>query len=86
MAAGSLLGVWDCPFVSCLRVHFSSSLCIVNDELFVRDASPNETQSMSSIPVSSSTSSSVFILSKEQQEMVQAFSTQSGMKLEWSQK
>uniref|UniRef100_A0ABI7YKE5 TAP-C domain-containing protein n=1 Tax=Felis catus TaxID=9685 RepID=A0ABI7YKE5_FELCA len=70
----------------CLRVHFSSSLCIVNDELFVRDASPNETQSMSSIPVSSSTSSSVFILSKEQQEMVQAFSTQSGMKPEWSQK
>ncbi|GAB5584767.1 nuclear RNA export factor 2-like [Prionailurus iriomotensis] len=55
----------------------NSSLCIVNDELFVRDASPNETQSMSSIPVSSSTSSSVFILSKEQQEMVQAFSTQS---------
>uniref|UniRef100_A0ABI7YH19 Nuclear RNA export factor 3 n=1 Tax=Felis catus TaxID=9685 RepID=A0ABI7YH19_FELCA len=64
----------------------NSSLCIVNDELFVRDASPNETQSMSSIPVSSSTSSSVFILSKEQQEMVQAFSTQSGMKPEWSQK
>ncbi|XP_030161491.1 nuclear RNA export factor 2-like isoform X1 [Lynx canadensis] len=64
----------------------NSSLCIVNDELFVRDVSPNETQSMSSIPVSSSTSSSVFILSKEQQEMVQAFSTQSGMKLEWSQK
>uniref|UniRef100_A0A673UH51 Nuclear RNA export factor 2 n=1 Tax=Suricata suricatta TaxID=37032 RepID=A0A673UH51_SURSU len=64
----------------------NSSLCIVNDELFVRDASPSKTQSMSSIPVSPSTSSSVFTLSKEQQEMVQAFSIQSQMKLEWSHK
>ncbi|XP_077611982.1 nuclear RNA export factor 2-like [Crocuta crocuta] len=64
----------------------NSSVCIVNDELFVRDASPSKTQSMSSIPVSSFTSSSVFTLSKEQQEMVQAFSIQSGMKLDWAQK
>nr|XP_037851561.1 nuclear RNA export factor 2 isoform X1 [Chlorocebus sabaeus] len=64
----------------------SSSLCIVNDELFVRDASPQETQSAFSIPVSTLSSSSEPSLSQEQQEMVQAFSAQSGMKLEWSQK
>uniref|UniRef100_A0A2K6LGV8 NTF2 domain-containing protein n=1 Tax=Rhinopithecus bieti TaxID=61621 RepID=A0A2K6LGV8_RHIBE len=64
----------------------SFSLCIVNDELFVRDASPQETQSAFSIPVSTLSSSSEPSLSQEQQEMVQAFSAQSGMKLEWSQK
>ncbi|XP_008067687.1 nuclear RNA export factor 2-like, partial [Carlito syrichta] len=64
----------------------NSSLCIVNDELSVRDASPKETQSTFSIPKSSSSSSSEPALSPEQQEMVQAFSVQSGMKLEWSQK
>ncbi|XP_023053086.1 nuclear RNA export factor 2 isoform X1 [Piliocolobus tephrosceles] len=64
----------------------SSSLCIVNDELFVRDASPQETQSAFSIPMSTLSSSSEPSLSQEQQEMVQAFSAQSGMKLEWSQK
>ncbi|KAB1252656.1 Nuclear RNA export factor 3 [Camelus dromedarius] len=62
------------------------SLCIVNDELFVRDASPSEPQSAFSIPVPTLTSSSVHTGSREQQEMVQAFSTQSGMKLEWAQK
>lgn len=71
--------VWGCIFLS-------SSLCIVNDELFVRDASPQETQSAFSIPVSTLSSSSEPSLSQEQQEMVQAFSAQSGMKLEWSQK
>ncbi|XP_064218376.1 nuclear RNA export factor 2-like [Aotus nancymaae] len=64
----------------------NSSLCIVNDELFVRDVSPPETQSAFSIPVSTPSSSSEPSLSQEQQEMVQAFSAQSGMKLEWSQK
>lgn len=67
---------------NCLRVHFFSSVCIVNDELFVRDTSSKETQSTLSTPCSSS----VPALSQEQQEMVQAFSTQSGMKLEWSHK
>uniref|UniRef100_A0A8D1TXA0 NTF2 domain-containing protein n=1 Tax=Sus scrofa TaxID=9823 RepID=A0A8D1TXA0_PIG len=65
----------------------SSSLCIVNDELFVREASPSETQSAAFfIPVPTASASSVCTLSQELQEMVQAFSTQSGMKLEWSQK
>ncbi|XP_035581541.1 nuclear RNA export factor 2-like isoform X2 [Zalophus californianus] len=64
----------------------NSSLCIVNDELFVRDATPTETQSAFSNQEPTLTPSSVPTLSQEQQKMVHAFSTQSGMKLEWSQK
>ncbi|XP_046504914.1 nuclear RNA export factor 1-like, partial [Equus quagga] len=64
----------------------SSSLCIVNDQLFVRDATPDETQRAFFMPVPTPTSSSVPTVSQEQQEMVQAFSTQSGMNFEWSQK
>ncbi|XP_070113007.1 nuclear RNA export factor 2-like [Equus caballus] len=64
----------------------NSSLCIVNDQLFVRDATPNETQRAFFMPDPTPTSSSVPTVSQEQQEMVQAFSTQSGMNLEWSQK
>uniref|UniRef100_A0A8C4LQH5 Nuclear RNA export factor 2 n=1 Tax=Equus asinus TaxID=9793 RepID=A0A8C4LQH5_EQUAS len=63
----------------------NSSLCIVNDQLFVRDATPDETQRAFFMPVPTPTSSSVPTVSQEQQEMVQAFSTQSGMNLEWSQ-
>ncbi|KAJ1058054.1 hypothetical protein K5549_015279 [Capra hircus] len=64
----------------------SSSLCIVNDELFVMEASPKNTQSAFSIPVPTPSTSSVATLSEEQQQMVQAFSTQSGMNCQWSQK
>ncbi|KAB0372410.1 hypothetical protein FD755_016202, partial [Muntiacus reevesi] len=64
----------------------SSSLCIVNDELFVMEASPKNTQSAFSIPVPTPSTSSVTTFSKEQQQMVQAFSTQSGMNCQWSQK
>ncbi|XP_070320766.1 nuclear RNA export factor 2 isoform X2 [Odocoileus virginianus] len=64
----------------------SSSLCIVNDELFVMEASPKNTQSAFSIPVPIPPTSSVATFSKEQQQMVQAFSTQSGMNCQWSQK
>ncbi|KAM9041185.1 nuclear RNA export factor 2-like [Megaptera novaeangliae] len=52
-----------------------SSLCIVNDELFVRDASPSETQSVFSIPAPTPTSSSMHTLSQEQQDIMQASST-----------
>ncbi|XP_059992933.1 nuclear RNA export factor 3-like [Lagenorhynchus albirostris] len=38
--------------------HYAS-LCIVNDELFVRDADPSETQSVFSIPLPTPTSSSM---------------------------
>lgn len=36
------------PSINCPHVHFSSSLCIVNDELFVREASPSEAQRLHS--------------------------------------
>ncbi|XP_005351957.1 nuclear RNA export factor 1 [Microtus ochrogaster] len=66
----------------------NSGLCIINDELFVRNASPEEIQRAFAMPAPAPTPSSspVPTLSPEQQEMLQAFSTQSGMNLEWSQK
>ncbi|XP_016018091.1 nuclear RNA export factor 3 isoform X1 [Rousettus aegyptiacus] len=64
----------------------SSSLCIMNDELFVRDTTPKESQSEFSIQVPTPITSSLPTLTQEQQEMVQAFSTQSRMNLQWSQK
>ncbi|KAM5290997.1 nuclear RNA export factor 3 [Glossophaga mutica] len=64
----------------------SSSLCIMNDELFVRDATPDDAQSVYSIEVPNPTFSFMPTLSKEQQEMVQVFSIQSGMSLQCSQK
>ncbi|OBS58782.1 hypothetical protein A6R68_10110 [Neotoma lepida] len=64
----------------------NSGLCIVNDELFVRNASPEEIQRAFAMPAPTPSSSPVPTLSPEQQEMLQAFSTQSGMNLEWSQK
>ncbi|KAL1767034.1 nuclear RNA export factor 2 [Sigmodon hispidus] len=64
----------------------SSNLCIVNDQLFVRNPSHDELQSAFAIALPTSSSSFRIVLSQEQQRMVQAFSIQSGMKLEWSQK
>ncbi|XP_012923879.2 nuclear RNA export factor 2 isoform X2 [Heterocephalus glaber] len=64
----------------------SSCLYIVNDQLFVRDARPDEIQSAFSVPMATPCSSSMPTLSQEHQRMVQAFSLQSGMKPEWSQK
>ncbi|CAK6449640.1 unnamed protein product [Pipistrellus nathusii] len=64
----------------------NSGLCIVNDQLFVRNASPDEIQRAFAMPAPTPSSSPVPTLSPEQQEMLQAFSTQSGMNLEWSQK
>ncbi|XP_012411329.1 nuclear RNA export factor 3-like [Trichechus manatus latirostris] len=55
------------------------SLCIVNDQLFVSDAGPIETQGAFSTPVPTLSSSSVPTISQEQQEVAQVFSTQSGM-------
>ncbi|XP_004388972.2 nuclear RNA export factor 2-like [Trichechus manatus latirostris] len=68
------------------RAHSSSSLCIVNDQLCVRDVSLIETQGAFSTLVPIPSSSSVPTVSQEQQEVVQAFSTQSGMNLQWPQK
>ncbi|KAM5290995.1 nuclear RNA export factor 2-like [Glossophaga mutica] len=49
----------------------SSSLCVVNEELFVRDATPRKTQSALSTCVPAPCCGSQPILSQEQQEMVQ---------------
>ncbi|XP_036919327.1 nuclear RNA export factor 2-like [Sturnira hondurensis] len=49
----------------------SSSLCVVNEELFVRDATPRKTQSALSTCVPTPHCSSQPTLSQEQQEMVQ---------------
>ncbi|XP_059943050.1 nuclear RNA export factor 3-like [Mesoplodon densirostris] len=57
------------------------SLCIMNDELFVRDANPSETQSVFCIPVPTPTSSSMHTLSQQQQDIMQASSTPSEMNL-----
>lgn len=81
-----LLGAWDCPFIICLMAHFSSSIFIVNDELFVRDAILKKTLSAFSVPVIAPTSSSLITFTQKQKEMVLAFSTQSGMNLLWSEK
>ena len=80
------IGGAGCPSISYLNAHFSSSLCIVNDELFVMEASPKNTQSAFSIPVPTPSTSSVATFSLEQQEMVQDFSMQSGMNFQQFQK
>uniref|UniRef100_H0WK93 Nuclear RNA export factor 3 n=1 Tax=Otolemur garnettii TaxID=30611 RepID=H0WK93_OTOGA len=64
----------------------NTSLCIINDELFVRDISFREIQGAFSIPVTTPYSGYVHALSQEQENMVEAFSTQFGMNLKWSQK
>ncbi|NP_001276664.1 nuclear RNA export factor 5 isoform 1 [Mus musculus] len=67
------------------RVHSSFRICIMNDELIVRNASPKEIQkAFTSLPAPDTSFKP--LLSEEQQEMVKSFSVQSGMKLDWSQK
>lgn len=65
-----------------LRDFFSSSLCIVNDKLFVRDV---QGLPSASIPVATSSSSYLPALFQDQQKMAQTFSIQAGMNAEWSQ-
>ncbi|KAM9257515.1 nuclear RNA export factor 1 [Morus bassanus] len=64
----------------------NAGLCIVNDELFVRNATTEEIRKAFVMPAPTPSSSPVPTLSAEQQEMLAAFSMQSGMNLEWSQK
>ncbi|XP_012582512.1 PREDICTED: nuclear RNA export factor 2-like [Condylura cristata] len=60
----------------------NSSLCILNDELIVKDTTI-ETQNVFSISMPTATSNSVPILSQVPHEMAKAISTPSGMTLEW---
>ncbi|MGH0173615.1 UNVERIFIED_CONTAM: hypothetical protein FKN15_065992 [Acipenser sinensis] len=64
----------------------NTGLCIVNDELFVRNASTEEIRRAFATPAPTPSSSPVPSLSAPQQEMLSAFSLQSGMNLEWTQK
>ncbi|KAG8508000.1 Nuclear RNA export factor 2, partial [Galemys pyrenaicus] len=60
----------------------SSGLYIVNDELILKNTSTKETQSTIFMPGPSCQP----VLSLRQQEMVEAFSTEFGMNLQWAQK
>uniref|UniRef100_A0A8C1H0Q3 Nuclear RNA export factor 1 n=2 Tax=Cyprinus carpio TaxID=7962 RepID=A0A8C1H0Q3_CYPCA len=64
----------------------NAGLCIVNDELFVRNATTEEIRRAFVAPAPTPSSSPVPTLSAPQQEMLAAFSLMSGMNLEWSQK
>ncbi|XP_015745893.1 nuclear RNA export factor 1 isoform X2 [Python bivittatus] len=63
-----------------------SGLSIVNDQLFIRKANNTEIRKAFIMPAPTPSSSPVPTLTAEQQEMLQNFSLQSGMNLEWSQK
>ncbi|XP_029470692.1 nuclear RNA export factor 1 [Rhinatrema bivittatum] len=64
----------------------NAGLCIVNDELFVRNATTEEIRKAFATPAPTPSSSPVPTLSSTHQDLLQAFSLQSGMNLEWSQK
>ncbi|KAI5622300.1 nuclear RNA export factor 1 [Silurus asotus] len=64
----------------------NGTMCIVNDEMFVRNATTEEIRRAFVAPAPTPSSSPVPTLSSTQQEMLAAFSLQSGMNLEWSQK
>ncbi|KAK7131013.1 hypothetical protein R3I94_016221 [Phoxinus phoxinus] len=69
-----------------IAVPAGIGLCIVNDELFVRNATTEEIRRAFVAPAPTPSSSPVPTLSAPQQEMLAAFSQKSGMNLEWSQK
>uniref|UniRef100_A0A673MKY9 Zgc:153681 n=1 Tax=Sinocyclocheilus rhinocerous TaxID=307959 RepID=A0A673MKY9_9TELE len=65
----------------------NSGLCIVNDELFVRNATSEEIRcAFAALAPAPSISSVLPTLTASQQEMLSAFSQKSEMNLEWSQK
>ncbi|XP_069501258.1 nuclear RNA export factor 1 [Ambystoma mexicanum] len=64
----------------------NAGLCIVNDQLHVRQATTEEIRKAFVTPAPTPSSSPVLTLPSTHQEMLQAFSLQSGMNLEWSQK
>lgn len=67
-------------------VLLCDSLCIVNDQLFIRMATTEEIRRAFVAPAPTPSSSPVPTLTAAQQDMLTAFSQKSGMNLEWSQK
>lgn len=68
------------------RLSLCNSLCIVNDQLFIRMATTEEIRRAFVAPAPTPSSSPVPTLTASQQDMLTAFSQKSGMNLEWSQK
>ncbi|XP_056664757.1 nuclear RNA export factor 1-like [Monodelphis domestica] len=66
----------------------ATRMCMVNDELFVRNANPEEIHRAFAAVPAPPTSSFISMVNifQEQQSIIQLFSTQSGMNLEWSKK
>ncbi|KAJ8396430.1 hypothetical protein AAFF_G00017360 [Aldrovandia affinis] len=64
----------------------NAGLSLVNDEMFVRNATTEEIRRAFVAPAPTPSSSPVPTLTAPQQEMLSAFSLESGMNLEWSQK
>uniref|UniRef100_A0A4W3GQJ1 TAP-C domain-containing protein n=1 Tax=Callorhinchus milii TaxID=7868 RepID=A0A4W3GQJ1_CALMI len=74
------------PLSLSLPLSLPLRLCIVNDQLFIRNATTEEIRKAFATPAPTPSSSPVPTLAAPQQEMLQAFSLQSGMNIEWSQK
>ncbi|XP_008271322.2 nuclear RNA export factor 2 isoform X1 [Oryctolagus cuniculus] len=64
----------------------NSMLCILNDQLFVRNVNPVNVHTVFTIPGSIPCSSCTPTVSQLQHELEQAFSSLSGMKFEWCRK
>uniref|UniRef100_A0AAY4D136 Nuclear RNA export factor 1 n=1 Tax=Denticeps clupeoides TaxID=299321 RepID=A0AAY4D136_9TELE len=64
----------------------NSGLSVVNDQLFVRNATTEEIRQAFAAPAPTPSSSPVPTLSAAQQEMLSAFALKSGMNMEWAQK
>ncbi|XP_053091706.1 nuclear RNA export factor 1 isoform X3 [Pangasianodon hypophthalmus] len=64
----------------------NNGLCLVNDALFMRNATTEEIRRAFATPAPTPSSSPVSTHSPTQQEMISTFSQKSQMNLEWSQK
>ncbi|KAF4091422.1 hypothetical protein AMELA_G00036720 [Ameiurus melas] len=64
----------------------NNGLCLINDELFVRNATTEEIRRAFATPAPTPSSSPVSSYSPTQQEMISTFSQKSQMNLDWSQK
>lgn len=69
--------------ITCFRTY---RLSLVNDALFVRNATTEEIRHAFAMPAPTPSSSPVSTHTPTQQEMISAFSQKSQMDLEWSQK